>query len=184
MIGVAAGLFMTTVFAAHNLIPPLFGQPEPMPVNSDPASVASARVALAALAGDVQNALTSAMLGIGGFVAFRIVTRRVWAAALIAIAVFAPVVINGMFSPASPFVDLALGLIITATFVAVIGWAGLLATIATLATHFVLLRAPLTTDLSAWWATTGLIYLSAVLMLGLAGSYLAARRAPARVRFA
>ena len=182
MIGVAAGLVMTAVFAVHNLLPPLLGQPEPMPVISDPALIASPRIALAGLAGAMQNALTSAMLGIGGFVAFRIVTKRVWVAALIATAVFAPVVINGMFSPASPIIDLALGLIITATFVAVIGWAGLLATIATLITHFVLLRAPLTTDFSTWWAPTGLIYLSAVLLLGLAGSYLAARHAPPRLR--
>jgi hypothetical protein len=87
-------------------------------------------------------------------------------------------VINGMFSPGAPAIDLALGLIITTGFVVVIGWAGLLATIATLATHFVLLRAPLTTDLSLWWAPTGLVYIGAVLALGLGGCYLAARPAP------
>ena len=32
MIGVAVGVAMTVVFAVHNLLPPLFGQPEPMPV--------------------------------------------------------------------------------------------------------------------------------------------------------
>ena len=87
MIGVAAGLLMTVVFAVHNLLPPLFGLPEPMPVISDPSSVMSVRFALAALVNDVQNALTSGMLGIGGFVAFRILTKRRWAAALIAVVV-------------------------------------------------------------------------------------------------
>ena len=33
----------------------------------------------------------------------------------------------------------------------------------------------MTTDLSLWWAPTGLIYLGAVLALGLGGCYLAAR---------
>ena len=61
----------------------------------------------------------------------------------------------------------------------VIGWAGLLATIAALATHFILLRAPMTTDLSLWWAPTGLIDIGFVLALGLGGCYLAARDAPA-----
>ena len=178
MIGVAAGLAMTVVFAVHNLLPPLFGLPEPMPVVSDPSLVMSARVALAALVNSVQNALTSGMLGIGGFVAFRILTKRRWAAALIAVTVFSAVVLNGMFSPGPPAIDLTLGLIITIMFVLVIGWAGLLATIATLTTHFILLRAPMTTDLSLWWAPTGLIYLGSVLALGLGGCYLAARHAP------
>jgi serine/threonine-protein kinase len=178
MIGVAAGLVMTVVFAVHNLLPPLFGLPEPMPVLTDPSSVMSARFALAGLVNNIQNALTSGMLGIGGFVAFRILTKRRWAAALIAVVVFSAVVINGMFSPGPPAIDLTLGLLITIGFVAVIGWAGLLATIATLATHFILLRAPMTTDLSLWWAPTGLIYIGFVLALGLGGCYLAAQDAP------
>jgi Protein kinase domain len=178
MIGVAAGLLMTVVFAVHNLLPPLFGLPEPMPVASDPSAVMSARFAVAALVRNLQSALTSGMLGIGGFVAFRILTKRRWAAAVIAVAVFAAVVINGMFSPGAPAIDLVLGLLITTGFVVVIGWVGLLATIATLATHFTLLRAPMTTDLSLWWAPTGLVYIGAVLALGLGGCYLAARAAP------
>ena len=177
MIGGAVGLLMTVVFAVHNLLPPLVGQPEPMPVESGPEFVMSLRVALSVLVNNLQNAMTSGMLGIGGFVAFRILTKRRWAATLLSIVTFAAVVINGMFSPGSPAIDLALGLIITTAFVLVIGWAGLLATIAALATHFTLLRAPLTTDLSAWWATTGLVYLGVILALGLGGCYLAARPA-------
>ena len=137
------------------------------------------RVALSVLLNNLQNGLTSGMLCIGGFVAFRIMTKRRWAAAIIAVVVFSAVVINGMFTPGPASVALTLGVIITATFVIVIGWAGLLATIVALATHFTLLRAPLTTDLSVWWATTGLIYLGAVLALGLGGCYLATRP-PAR----
>jgi hypothetical protein len=61
--------------------------------------------------------------------------------------------------------------------VAVIGWGGLLATVVTLMTHFLLLRAPLTTDLASWRATASLAYLAAVLAIGLGGCYLAARPA-------
>jgi len=80
---------------------------------------------------------------------------------------------NGMFSPGSPMVDLALGVTITAAFVGVLGWGGLLTAIAALATHFILLRAPLTTDFSSWRAAPGLVYLGAVLLLGLGGCYVA-----------
>jgi predicted Ser/Thr protein kinase len=185
MIGVAAGLLMTVVFALHNLLPPLFGQPEPMPVEIYPGTVMSVRFTLAALVNNLQNALTSGMLGIGGFVAFRILTKRRWAAAVIATVMFAAVVINGMFSPGPPWIALVLGVTITIIFVVVIGWVGLLATIAALTTHFILLRAPLTTDFSVWWASTGLLFLVSVLALGLGGCYFAARPGPrATSRFA
>ena len=93
---------------------------------------------------------------------------------------YAGVVMNGMFSPGSPAVDLVFGLIITGAFVGVLGWAGLLTAIATLATHFILLRAPLTADLSSWRAPTMYIFLGSVLLLGLGGCYVAA--VPARAK--
>ena len=54
---------------------------------------------------------------------------------------------------------LALGTVIIVIFVFVIVRGGLLAAIVALATHFILLRAPMTTDVSAWWAPIGLWYL-------------------------
>ena len=73
--------------------------------------------------------------------------------------------------------DLVVGVIITAAFVGVLGWAGLLTAIAALSTHFILLRAPLTTDLSSWRAPAGLVFIGTVLLIGLAGCYLSARPA-------
>ena len=49
MIGVAAGLGMTLLFAIHNLIPPLLGHAEPMPVGPEPAVLLSVRYGLAAM---------------------------------------------------------------------------------------------------------------------------------------
>jgi serine/threonine-protein kinase len=174
-IGVAAGLLMTLVFAVHNLVPPLFGQLEPMPSIPDPTPLISMRYALARILLQVQDAMTSAMLGLGGFVALRIWLKHRVLAAGIAVILYAGVVMNGMFSPGAPAVDLVFGGIITAAFVAVIGWAGLLTAISTLATHFILLRAPLTADLSSWRAPTGFVFVGAVLVLGLGGCYLAAQ---------
>ena len=60
-----------------------------------------------------------------------------------------------MFISDTPMLDTAICLVITAVFVIVIARIGLLATVAVLVTHFVLLRAPITTDLSSWRAATG-----------------------------
>jgi predicted Ser/Thr protein kinase len=173
--GVVIGLLMTLVFAVHNLVPPLIGQLEPMPTLPDPTPLISVRYALARIFLQLQDAMTSAMLGLGGFVALRIWLKHRVLAAAIAVVLYVGVVMNGMFSPGSPVVDLVFGLIITTAFVGVLGWAGLLTAIATLATHFILLRAPLTADLSSWRAPTGFVFLGGVLLFGLAGCYIAAR---------
>jgi predicted Ser/Thr protein kinase len=175
-IGVAVGLAMTLAYAVHDLLPPLFGLPEPIPIPMDPNMFLSLRHVFASLFNQAQNALTSGMLGIGGFVAFRILLKRRWAAALAAIVCFAPVVINGMFTPGLPLLDLALGGVIVTLFVVVIGWAGLLATVAALLTHFLLLRAPLTTDLGSWRGPTTIVILLAIVGLGLGGALIGAGR--------
>jgi serine/threonine-protein kinase len=175
MIGVSVGVAMTLVYAVHNLLPPVFGQPEPMPAMPDPTLLISARYAIARMFAQVQDAMSSAMLGLGGLVALRIWLKNRWVAAAVAVICYAGVVMNGMFSPGSPLADVVLGLVITAGFVGVMGWSGLLTAIATLATHFVLLRAPLTTDLSSWRATPSLVFVGTILVLGLGGCYIAAR---------
>jgi len=177
-IGVCAGLVMTMMFASHNIIPPLFGQPEPMPFTGGPqAALASGRQALAVLLVDVQNGMTSGMLGIGGLVAFQLLLKRRWLAAIAAIICFCPVVLNGMFEPGYPVLDVVLGLMITAGFVVAIAWGGLLVTIAALATHFILLRSPITADLTSWRAPTTFVMLGTVVAIGL-GSCFSATRAP------
>ena len=177
MIGISAGMAMTVVFAIHNLIPPLFGRPEPMPVPGGVDHLISLRHVFARVFEQAQSAISSGMLGVAGFVALRIVLKRRWAAAVAATILFVWVVLEGMFSPGMPALDLILGLIITSIFVAVIGWAGLLATIVTVLTHFLLLRTPLTTDLASWRAPAAMVSLAVILALGLGGCYLAARPA-------
>ena len=182
--GVVIGLLMTLAFAVHNLVPPLIGQLEPMPAIPDPTPLISVRYALARIFLQLQDAMTSAMLGLGGFVALRIWLKHRVLAAAIAVVLYVGVVMNGMFSPGSPAVDLVFGLLITTAFVGVLGWAGLLTAIATLATHFILLRAPLTADLSSWRAPTSVVFLGVILLIGLAGCYIAAhpfRDAHARI---
>jgi serine/threonine-protein kinase len=180
MTGVVVGIAMTLAYAVHNLIPPLFGQPEPMPVGIDSTLLVSSQYALAKVLTQLQDATTSAMLGLGGLVALRIWLKNRWLAAAVAVVAYAGVVMNGMFSPGAPAVDLAIGVLITAGFVAVLGWAGLLTAIAALATHFILLRSPMTTDLASWRAGSGLVFLGSVLVIGLGSCYLATRPPPGR----
>jgi hypothetical protein len=51
----------------------------------------------------------------------------------------------------------------------------LLSAVAALFTHFVLLRAPITTDVSSWHATIGMWHIGVVLAAGLGACYCARR---------
>jgi protein kinase-like protein len=182
IIGISAGMAMTVVYAIHNLIPPLLGRPEPMPVSGSVDYLISLRHVVANVLHQAENAISSAMLGVAGFVALRIVLKGRWAAAAAATIIFVWVVLEGMFSPGMPALDFILGLVITGIFVAVIGWVGLLATMVTLLTHFLLLRTPLTTDLSSWRGPAAIVSLVVILALGLGGCYLASRAASPAAR--
>ena len=111
-----------------------------------------------------------------GFVAFRILLKRRWLAAAAAVICYVWVVLAGMFVPGYPTLAFSLGLAITIGFVLIVGWTGLLATVAALTTHFLLLRAPLTMDVSSWRFTTTVVLLGAVVSLGLAGVAIATGR--------
>jgi hypothetical protein len=173
LVGVSAGLAMTVLYAAHNVLPPLAGYPEPMPAITDVGALMSTRQVLSPIVHQVTNAMSSAMLGVVGVVGFGLALRRTWLAALAAIVFFTPVALSGMFNPGTPRLDLAIGGGIIAIFVLVIIRAGLLSAAAALFTHFVLLRAPVTTDLSSWRAPYGFWYLGAVAVLGLGACYIA-----------
>jgi serine/threonine-protein kinase len=178
LVGVSAGLAMTILYAVHNVLPPLFGQPEPMPMISNPDLLKGFRFVLAIIAGGITNSVTSAMLGVVGVLGFVLLFRRVPVmgrtfAGVAAIVCFTPVVVNGMFPPGTPWLDLLIAGGITTIFVITILRAGLLATMAALFTHFGLLRAPITTDFSSWHASAGWWLLGTIVALGLGASYVA-----------
>ena len=177
MIGVSAGLAMTVLFAVHNLIPPLTGRPEPMPFTSDATLLLGTREVLAFLAARIASAVGSEMLGVVGIVALLMWLKRRRLAAIAGIVLFTPVALAGMFADGSPLLDLSIGVGIIIVFVVTILRFGLLATMATLATHFVLLRAPLTLRSSAWYAGATFWMLALVAIGGLGACYLARRGA-------
>ncbi len=172
LIGISAGLAMSMLYGVHNLIPPLLGRPQPMPLTFDPTILMGTRYILSSIFSTFNDSIINSMLGVVGVVALLIFLKRAWLAWLASIAIFVWVVIQGMFSPGTPLLDLAIGIGIIAIYSAVILRWGLLATIVALFTHFILLRAPLTTDLNSWRATAGLSFTIVLAALGLLGAWL------------
>ncbi|MEO7276196.1 MAG: serine/threonine-protein kinase [Vicinamibacterales bacterium] len=183
LIGVSAGLLMTLLFPLYYLLPPLAGYPEPMPVLPDLRPFMGMRYVIGQLLAQVPDALTSGMLGTVGLASLLLLLKRRTLAVAAAILMFTPVAVNGMFNPGYPLLALAIGAGIISIFVWVIVREGLLPAIVCLATHFILLRAPLTMSLTAWWAPAGWCHLGAVALLGFGACYVARYdAAPSAVR--
>lgn len=182
LVGVCAGLGMTLLYGAHNLIPPLFGRPEPMPLMpADPSVLLGARFVIGTMLSQIGGAVGAGMLAVCGVIGILLLVKRKWIAHLVASGIFVWVVISGMFPAGTPVLDVVIGLGIIGIWTGVILHAGLLSTVVALATHFVFLRAPITTDFSSWRAMPGITYLVIVGGVGLAAAYLArTARAPSR----
>lgn len=166
LLGVAAGMVMTLAFALHNLLPPLVGQPPPIPIARSLTALNGLRETIGHTLFQMAAALQAAMIGTAGLVVIRLGLKRVWLTALAALVLFTPVVLAGMFMPGTPQLDLAAGGFITIVFIGVILRIGLLASATALATHFILLGAPLTTALGSWRG--GLTLWFALLFVGVA----------------
>ena len=172
LLGVCAGLGMTLLYAVHNLIPPLFGRPEPMPLEPADADVLlGVRFMLGHMLRQLVQAVAAGTLAVAGVVAILLLVKRKWLAHLVSSLIFVWVVISGMFPPGTPLLDIGIGLGIIAIWTGVILHGGLLATVAALSTHFVLLRVPITTDLSNWRGSLTVTYLLVIGGIGLAAAY-------------
>jgi hypothetical protein len=114
-----------------------------------------------------------------GIVALVLMLRRRWLGVAVAIVLFTPVALSGMFPPGTPVLDLLLGGGIIAIFIGTIVRFGLLAAMSALFTHFVLLSAPITADFSSWRAPFGFWYVGVIAGMALLACYLARTRGPA-----
>jgi protein kinase-like protein len=174
LIGVCAGLAMTILYGLHNLIPPLLGRPEPMPLApAEPSVLLGVRFVVGWMLLRIGVAVSAGMLAVCGVIAILLFVKRKWLAHIIASGIFVWAVISDMFPAGTPMLDLAIGFGIISIWTGVILHGGLLATVVALSTHFVLLRAPITTDVTSWRGTPGLTYLLVVGAAGLVSAYLA-----------
>jgi uncharacterized membrane protein len=88
LVGVSAGLIMTVLYALHNVLPMTVGQPEPMPLTSDPQVLMGLRQVFSSIAFTITNAVTSGMLGVVGVVGLTLALRRATVAIPAAIVFF------------------------------------------------------------------------------------------------
>jgi serine/threonine-protein kinase len=179
LIGVSAGLLMTLFYGVHNVLPPLWGFPEPTPIVSNTRALLGPRFVVGAILGAIGNALSQGMLAVVGIVALLMLLKRWWWAALAGVIIYTPAVISGMFPAGTPRLDVAIGAAIISILIFVIIRFGLLASLAALSTHFILLRATLTTDLSTWRGSLALWYLAFFAIVGFGAAYVARSPAPA-----
>ena len=158
---------MTLLYAVHNVLPPLVGF-----ARADAAHLervdASERPApfFSAIAVQLTDAVDSGMLGVAGVRRVRAAASqpgagRGWrqssASRRSSSTGCSPAARRGSTSPSASASS--------TIFILTIVRAGLLSAVAALFTHFVLLRAPITTDFSSWHATTGLWHVGVVLAL-------------------
>ena len=184
-IGVSAALLMTLIVGSHNLIPTLAGRPELMPMPIDPGIFMKVRYPFAQLFDRAQDGFSSAMLGMAGYTAFYVLLKRRPWAIVAAVIIYTPVATDGLFYTETPLLDTAIGFAIIAIYVLIIARVGLLAGIALLMTHFVLIRTAVTTDISSWRFTTGAVQLATLVACGILAAAIAAGRfrSPAERRY-
>ena len=174
LLGICAGLAMTLLYASHNLIPPLFGLAEPMPLRpADSLVLLGTGFNIGRILSQVGGAISAGMLAVAGVVAVLLLVKRKWLAQLVASSIYVWVVISGMFPAGTPVLDLVIGFGIINVWTGVILHGGLLATVVAISAHFILLRAPITLDVSSWRGTPGLTYLLVVGGVGLGAAYVA-----------
>jgi serine/threonine-protein kinase len=146
VVGVAAGLLMTTLTLGHYLLPSLAGWPEFRPAPSSLAALEGARQTSGLLLDRLSSALSNAMLGALGLVLMRVLVRRAWLAFALAIGVFSFLAAEGMIQTGVLALDLAIGAVIVLIVLGTIFRFGLVAGVVAFFTHFVTKDVPLTLD--------------------------------------
>jgi hypothetical protein len=154
----------------------------PISPGGDLQALFGARFVVGQMLTNVARAITSGMLAVVGVIALLLLLKRKWAAHLASSAIYVWVVISGMFTPGTPALDVAIGLGIIAIWTGVILYAGLLATVAALATHFILLRAPITIQFASWRGTPAITYILVLGAVACGAAFFAARSAPKAAR--
>jgi len=172
--GVSVGVGATLLAGLFPLVARWLGQPEPAPHESAPMLEVGARYWAAALAANAQTAVEFGMLAAFTLVMLHRVTRRQGLAVAVAALAFAPLAARGLFESGTLWLDLGFATVLTAIMFGTILRAGLVGVIAAFLPHLVLLDAPVTLQLSSWYAGPALAATAFVVALTAYG-YWAAR---------
>jgi hypothetical protein len=168
LLGTVAGILMTLASWGHNLLPMLAGQPP----------LAPGWPALRYLEGVNEAIATADRLAVVGIfngmavifvvVLLRVLVRRVWLAAILAIALFSINAIAAVISLQSPWLEAVGPLVVTSLMVFSAIRQGMLATLVAFLVIFLLEAAPLTADPAKWYFSTGVAITLIVAALALA----------------
>ena len=176
--GAACGTLMTFLLALHDVVPPLFGLPAPMPQTSELSILIETRRFLSYLFGAANQALYNGMIGVFGLVFFRILFRRRWLALVVVMAAFTPVALRGMFPGDTGLLEVLFGLLILGAVIGAIVRFGLVAGSVALFFHFTTSSVALTWDWSAWYAGATIGTLACAVAIAAFGYYAARGEEP------
>jgi Protein kinase domain len=172
--GAACGTLMTLLLALHDPLPPLFGLPPPIPQYSDFGQLLGTRLVIASLFENSSEALRNGMIGVFGLVFFRMLfRRRSWLAFWMAMIVFTPIALQGMFPGDPGLLEVALAFLILGTVILTLMQFGLLAGSVGLFYHFVLTETVLTWHWDRWYAGSTMAVLAVTSGVALFGYYAA-----------
>jgi serine/threonine-protein kinase len=176
--GAVAGLVIAAFGLTHDVLPPLFGQPQPVPNARNVGMLIGLPVALGDMLFLVNNSLQNAGLALFLLVVLRMLFRSRILTAVVAVASFVLLDSAQFAQTATPLLDLAFGVALVVMLVTGIVRLGLLASIVMFSCYQLVNTVPLTLDLTAWHARPTVVALLLTLLPVFGGFYLARAGAP------
>jgi serine/threonine-protein kinase len=176
--GAVAGIALCCVGVLHDVLPPWFGYPQPIPSVGNPGVWLGTKAMLGDFAMATRNALSASALVLFILVLLRMLLRSRTAAVLTTIMVVLVIDFSQVAGSATWLLDLAfMTSLITGVVLAVVtlGWLG---TFAMFGVYNVLNNPPLTSSFTAWYGHAGAWALLYALVVGGVGFWLSRGGAP------
>jgi hypothetical protein len=177
LVGVVAGVGVQFVRFAYLLLPSIVGSPPPGPHNINFEFLLGTRNALSALLRMPTNALSNTLLITLTFVVMRAVLKRTWLAAIVAGGIFS-FLVTGETGADQLQLTVLFALSVSALYMAVLVWFGVLALVIAFLTNIVLGQGGMTADFSKVYASTSVWLLALVGGLAVFGFYASRDREP------
>jgi hypothetical protein len=156
LLGSVAGIAMTLVAWAHNLVPMLVGRPPLAPGWPTLRYLEGVNEAIATVGRLFVVSVFNGMALVFVVVLLRVLVRRVWLAAILAVLAFSINPIAAVLSLQSAWLEVLAPIAVTSLMVFAAIRLGLLATLVAFIVIFLLQGAPLTADPGRWYFGTGI----------------------------
>ena len=170
LVGVVAGVVIAFMRLAFYLLPPLIGNPPPMPRGIGLQFLIGTSSSVSTLLRMVPNALQNGMLTTLVFVVMLMLVKRAWLAAVIAGLMFG-FLVTGEMGTDYLLANIGFAIAVTAVYMVTLLYFGLLAQTMAFLINFILGQGALTADFSKLYATTSIWLLLLVAGIALSGFY-------------